>query len=289
MLTPCSHRRRSSAARCAGSVTVPTTAICVSPTFTSAWIGNGRFASCNASTPPTLPLPDSGVRLYVPLTVQPMAYGGTVRFVAGAAAPELAAAGTLAPGAVATAVVPDAAEAVVEAVAVAVADAPVIGTAPDAADAPDAVETLEAAEAAAASACEASRRAPCLPTTSADALRDASSCDFITSPIGIGCPSVSTTPCTSAFFCWSEYAKLPFAKAISCNSSFHSEGCADEANLNVQLLRPSMSRSKSTDGFTRLIAGITMSCATSGSPLTLKSISSRVPKSFSFVQSAVPI
>src|SRR5260221_9774201 len=87
MLTPCSHRRRSSAARCAGSVTVPTTAICVSPTFTSAWIGNGRFASCNASTPPTLPLPDSGVRLYVPLTVQPMAYGGTVRFVAGGAAP----------------------------------------------------------------------------------------------------------------------------------------------------------------------------------------------------------
>src|SRR5476649_1713051 len=80
MLLPCSQSRRSTAARWVGSVIVPTSPTCRSPAFTSACTGNGRFASCNASTPPTLPLPDTGVLLYVPLTVQPIAYGGIAGF-----------------------------------------------------------------------------------------------------------------------------------------------------------------------------------------------------------------
>ena len=49
-----------------------------------------------------------------------------------------------------------------------------------------AAEAAEAADAACASAWALSFFAPSLPTASADALRDASSCCFIASPIGIG-------------------------------------------------------------------------------------------------------
>jgi hypothetical protein len=79
--------------------------------------------------------------------------------------------------------------------------------APDAADTPAAPDAVAAAEAAAASDAAiafdwaASLFAPCLPTTCADALCDEASCCFITSPIGIGWPSVSTTTCISTFFC----------------------------------------------------------------------------------------
>ncbi len=60
-------------------------------------------------------------------------------------------------------------------------------------------------------------------------------------------------------------------------------------NLKVQLLRPSSSRSRSTEGFTRLMAGITMSCASSGSTSTSKSISSSVAKCGCLVQSGFAI
>ena len=71
--------------------------------------------------------------------------------------------------------------------------------APLAAAAADAADAADASDAAAASACLSSLFAPLLPTISADDLRDASSCCFITSPIGTAWPSVSTTACMSAF------------------------------------------------------------------------------------------
>ncbi len=157
-----------------------------------------------------MPLPDTVVWLYDPFAVQPIAYGGT-----GGRAP--------APTLLAGLIGADAADVMVVLLAGLPADevleAPLPGTAATAADAPDAPvatdapeapgvpDAAAAAEAAAASDAAiafdwaASLFAPCLPTTCADALCDEASCCFITSPIGIGWPSVSTTTCISTFFC----------------------------------------------------------------------------------------
>ncbi len=63
MLVPCSQSRRSMAASCIGSVSVPTIARRVSPALMSACSGNGRLASRTASTPPILPVPSIGTFL----------------------------------------------------------------------------------------------------------------------------------------------------------------------------------------------------------------------------------
>src|SRR6478752_2499512 len=143
MLTACTHRRRSSAARCAGSVTVPTKAICVSPRRTSACTGNGRVASCTASTPPSLPSPDTLPPLYVPFTFQPNAYGGT---------------GGFGPSLVVMLVFADVLAG--------------FGADAFAAAAADAADAADASDAAAASACLLSFVAPLLPTISADDFAD---------------------------------------------------------------------------------------------------------------------
>ncbi|MNG06451.1 hypothetical protein D3C84_896920 [compost metagenome] len=59
-LAPESRSRRSRAPRLRGSVRVPASAIRVSVICMSACNGNGRLASCSASRPPILPLPESG-------------------------------------------------------------------------------------------------------------------------------------------------------------------------------------------------------------------------------------
>src|ERR1700712_3816917 len=80
---------------------------------------------------------------------------------------------------------------------------------------------------------------------------------------------------------------LPLFSAMSCNCRFHVDGSVDCFNLSVQLLRLSFRRSRSTDGFTRLIDGITILRASSGRISTWKSISSSVAKYFCFVQSGL--
>src|SRR5476649_238572 len=187
-LTPCSQSRKSSAARWAGSVTVPTKAICVSPIRTSSCTGNGRIASCNASTPPTLPSPDTATLLYLPFTDQPMPYGGTGGFgpsfvVILVFAETLAGFGALALAAAAA----------------------------------DAADAAAASDAAALSTCWFSLVAPLLPTIWADDFCDAASCCFITSPMGIIWPSVFTATCISAFVISSAYAILPWLSAMSCS------------------------------------------------------------------------
>ncbi len=109
------------------------------------------------------------------------------------------------------------------------------------------------------------------------------------SPIGIACPSVLTVTCITRPFCWSDRAMLPLSSRMSCRSSFHASGCADDLNLKVQLFRPSASRSRSTEGLTRLMVGITMSCVSSGSIFTWKSICSSVAKYRCFAQSGFAI
>jgi len=111
--------------------------------------------------------------------------------------------------------------------------------APLAVDADVSVDDAAAdSEAAAAFACAVSLHALCLPTTSADDLREAVSCCLIASPIGIGWPSVSIIISASTLFCWSNNAILPLAKAMSCRSSFHCEVSLDASGLKFPAICP---------------------------------------------------
>src|ERR1700722_20073404 len=98
------------------------------------------------------------------------------------------------------------------------------GAEPASAAAAEAAEAAATSDAAAVSTCLPSFVAPPLPTISADDLRDASSCCFMTSPIGTNWPSVLTVTCMSAFVIWSEYAIVPRSSAMSCKCRFHADG-----------------------------------------------------------------
>lgn len=77
--------------------------------------------------------------------------------------------------------------------------------------------------------------------------------------------------------------------AMSCRSSVHVRGLAADFSLNVQFSRPSFRRSRSTDGLTSSIDGMTMRRSSSGSAATSKPMASSVAKSFARAQSGFAI